>query len=55
MDGDLTWPEVIEYEVNRRYGGDATVGEIVALMVELGWREPEVPQKAYGAINPNNT
>lgn len=34
------WPERIEHEINRR-GGDATVGEVVELMQEMGWRPPE--------------
>jgi len=38
---DADWPERIEYEVNRRLGGDATVGDIVRLMLRLGWRPPE--------------
>lgn len=38
-----TWPELIEYEVNRQLGGDATVGQIVSLMQSMGWRPPEAP------------
>jgi hypothetical protein len=37
-----TWPERIEYEVNRQVGGDASVGEIVELMQSLGWMPPAV-------------
>jgi hypothetical protein len=35
-----TWPERIEYEVNEKLGGDATVGEIVQIMEKLGWKPP---------------
>lgn len=41
LPADATWPERIEYEVNSRHGGDATVSEIVELMERLGWRPPE--------------
>lgn len=34
----------IEQEVNRLTGGDATVGEVVAVMVSLGWMSPAGPQ-----------
>jgi len=37
-----TWPERIEYEVNRQFGGDATVGDIVRIMFQLGWTPPTV-------------
>lgn len=39
-DQPTDWPERIEQEVNRQLGGDATVGDIVALMLRLGWRPP---------------
>lgn len=45
-----TWADVIEYEVNRQLGGDATVGEIVDLMMRMGWRPPAEP--AMGALYP---
>jgi hypothetical protein len=47
MTDTTDWPERIEYEVNRHLGGDATVADIVALMLRLGWRPPEavVPQE----------
>ena len=38
----VDWPSTIEAEINRRTGGDATVSEIVALMIELGWKAPEL-------------
>lgn len=31
----------VEQEVNRLMGGNATVGEIVALMVVRGWTPPQ--------------
>ena len=40
LPADASWPERIEHEINRR-GGDATVGEVVDLMQEMGWRPPE--------------
>jgi hypothetical protein len=37
---DASWPDRIEYEVNRQLGGDASVGEIVEIMIEMGWQPP---------------
>lgn len=35
-----SWERRIEYEVNAQFGGDATVSDIVALMMLLGWQPP---------------
>jgi hypothetical protein len=42
------WPARIEREVNRQLGGDATVGDIVDLMLRLGWRPPLLTKRARG-------
>ena len=34
------WAERIDLEVNRRLGGDATVGDIADIMRSLGWQAP---------------
>lgn len=36
---------LVEERVNDIFGGDATIGEVVNLMVEMGWKPPD-------AINP---
>jgi hypothetical protein len=37
-----TWPDRIEYEVNRQFGGEATVRDIVHIMFHLGWTPPTI-------------
>jgi hypothetical protein len=32
--------KLIERRVNERLGGDATIGQIVELMIDMGWQPP---------------
>lgn len=40
---------LVERRVNELLGGDATIRELVALMVEMGWQPPERPQEVNAA------
>jgi hypothetical protein len=50
---------VVEESVNMHMGGDATVGELVSLMIVMGWKPPGdqavagvAPRRASGPIDP---